>query len=62
MDDFAPLTGGILQAKIVEAHQNGLRELVTSLSSNIEINTEVLAGIPFLGDYSAALCEMIMTS
>ena len=37
-----------LQAKIVEAHQNGLRELVTSLSSNIEINTEVLAGIPFL--------------
>ena len=37
-----------LQAKIVEVHQSALRERVTSLSSNIEINTEVLVGIPFL--------------
>lgn len=37
-----------LQAKIVEAHNKGLHDLVASLDSKIDINTEVLAGIPFL--------------
>jgi nucleotide-binding universal stress UspA family protein len=37
-----------LQEKIVEAHRNGLRELVENLNSQLEIHTEVLAGIAFL--------------
>lgn len=37
-----------LQAEIIAEHQKGLQELVASLSSNFEIQTEVLTGEPFL--------------
>ncbi len=37
-----------LQEKMVEAHRNGLRELVENLNSQLEIHTEVLTGIAFL--------------
>jgi nucleotide-binding universal stress UspA family protein len=37
-----------LQAEIIAEHQKGLQELVASLGSNFEIQTEVLTGEPFL--------------
>lgn len=37
-----------LQAKIVEQHRHGLEELVAPWNRNIEIQTKVLIGIPFL--------------
>ena len=37
-----------LQAKMIEEHQKRLQELVASLRSNIEIQTNILIGIPFL--------------
>jgi nucleotide-binding universal stress UspA family protein len=37
-----------LQAEIIAVHRKRLQELVASLSSNFEIQTEVLTGVPFL--------------